>query len=644
MSSSSKPSSSASVLDVPPYNLDRDPLSVRIRSTTGLLGDGTTTISTATTTVVASDDNTDSKIAEQYLEEDKEEEFIQSMEDVASDAIEKADRIDEQRQRHEQREEAIQQHSPAHELHRQDEEKTKRIYAEEDARVKHDLEPQRQESERLDQWLAEESARLQAEEDLRLEKALEQQQQPQQQDGVTKVVYNGEDDTTRDATTASMNGLPIGGTRSSLPPVSSSLSSFRSRLIVLYSPTTGSLQQRTQQDRAITILTAHGLGLNINGDNEEDEEVKWIDGADPMQREMRSALFEISGLRGQYPQFFRQTTYSTKAGNNSNDNDNKTTTVFLGDYDWLDYLNESGTLSKQTLVVGGVGTSTGSESKTTETTAAGVEVEQQPKTLPLSSSNGVQGGGGGGGTLNWTAPPKVTEHDGKSFVVLMSTYGSNIQQKTNQDRLKTILASNGVVALEIDASHPDNKELRNELFTLSGIRGNFPQVFVEDGDFNYTFVGGFDDLEALNDAGTLMTVLKDTSEDDQGGVEGVERVEYMVDEDDYGRGGVDRDMPPPSLASATSSDGWFDTSEELHENVSVDTEVEDDIFLEVDEASTTRSVEIQIVSDQAPGHGDLDGGGNKKKPILHSGVFTPQVGLAAAAIVAGIAVWMSRGR
>lgn len=114
------------------------------------------------------------------------------------------------------------------------------------------------------------------------------------------------------------------------------------------------------------------------------------------------------------------------------------------------------------------------------------------------------------------------------------------------------------------------------------------------------------------------------------------------DEEDDAHGGVDRDIPPPSLASATSSDGWFDTFDELQDSASVDSMVEDETMQEADETSTTRSADIQIVSDQAPGHGDLDG--KKKKPILPSGIFTPQVGLAAAAVVAGIAVWMSRGR
>ena len=110
----------------------------------------------------------------------------------------------------------------------------------------------------------------------------------------------------------------------------------QSKFIVLISSATVVTQQRTHQDRAQTILTGKKLWTS-NGES-SDECVEIVDGSDQTQKDKRSLLFGISGLRGKYPQFFLQESHS--------DNSIK----FLGDYEWLEDQNEMGLLSKDALL------------------------------------------------------------------------------------------------------------------------------------------------------------------------------------------------------------------------------------------------------------------------------------------------------
>jgi len=60
---------------------------------------------------------------------------------------------------------------------------------------------------------------------------------------------------------------------------------------------------------------------------------KLVDGADAKERLRRNALFEISGMRGQYPQFF--------VANESGE------IKFLGGFDDLEMWNDCATLQEQ---------------------------------------------------------------------------------------------------------------------------------------------------------------------------------------------------------------------------------------------------------------------------------------------------------
>ena len=168
-------------------------------------------------------------------------------------------------------------------------------------------------------------------------------------------------------------------------------------------------------------------------------------------------------------------------------------------------------------------------------------------------------------------------------ILLVSGYGETIQQRTNQNRARTILngainaslsssSSQEEIAIkEIDATDPSNKELRTELFQVSGIRGDYPQIFIRHDEeqaekgsvsatntsmIGYKFVGGFAELEAYNDYGSLLKTILLQEDGDYEGVEndaneisGTGAIHHGGDCDDGNRGG------PPDDANKIAAVG-----------------------------------------------------------------------------------------
>ena len=46
----------------------------------------------------------------------------------------------------------------------------------------------------------------------------------------------------------------------------------------------------------------------------------------------------------------------------------------------------------------------------------------------------------------------------------------------------------------IDGADAKNKEIRNELFGISSVRGNYPQTFLKNSDGTTSFIGDYDAL------------------------------------------------------------------------------------------------------------------------------------------------------
>ena len=56
------------------------------------------------------------------------------------------------------------------------------------------------------------------------------------------------------------------------------------------------------------------------------------------------------------------------------------------------------------------------------------------------------------------------------------------------------MESKKVNFFEVDGSDAEQKELRSTLFNLSGLRGKYPQVFLQDAGGQYSFVADWDEF------------------------------------------------------------------------------------------------------------------------------------------------------
>jgi hypothetical protein len=95
----------------------------------------------------------------------------------------------------------------------------------------------------------------------------------------------------------------------------------------------------------------------------------------------------------------------------------------------------------------------------------------------------------------------------RRMVVLITGTPINRVQQTNQERSMIIVHSNGIDADFVDGAASDMREIRDSLFGVSGITGNYPQFFLVDDDGMTEFFGLFQDIEELNDAGELKSTF-----------------------------------------------------------------------------------------------------------------------------------------
>mgnify|MGYP000494414828 CR=1 FL=1 len=87
--------------------------------------------------------------------------------------------------------------------------------------------------------------------------------------------------------------------------------------------------------------------------------------------------------------------------------------------------------------------------------------------------------------------------------MLMSSSGFGGQTK-KQERAMAMLQSQSIEPELMDGSDPTNREQQNQLFEMSGMRGNHSQFFLKEQDGKMYFVGDFDTIERCNDAGYLL--------------------------------------------------------------------------------------------------------------------------------------------
>jgi len=78
-------------------------------------------------------------------------------------------------------------------------------------------------------------------------------------------------------------------------------------------------------------------------------------------------------------------------------------------------------------------------------------------------------------------------------IVLVTSSSFSAEQKNNIHSLNALFDAKKIKREEIDGALEENVEKRNQLFGISGVRGTYPQVFLEEDD-EITFVGLFDQI------------------------------------------------------------------------------------------------------------------------------------------------------
>jgi hypothetical protein len=104
----------------------------------------------------------------------------------------------------------------------------------------------------------------------------------------------------------------------------------------------------------------------------------------------------------------------------------------------------------------------------------------------------------------------ATLGDGRTLILLVSKSSGNPSQNANTSRLKIMLDGLGLPPDEIDEVDGGDvvqKERRNSLFEISGKRAQYPQILMREADGTTNFIGDFDELQFLNESGTLGQTL-----------------------------------------------------------------------------------------------------------------------------------------
>ena len=86
------------------------------------------------------------------------------------------------------------------------------------------------------------------------------------------------------------------------------------------------------------------------------------------------------------------------------------------------------------------------------------------------------------------------------IVMLFSTISE--QQRGHSKQMGALLKAHKLDVLEIDGSDAAQKDLRDRLFGISGLRGKYPQCFIKRLD-HYEFVGLWDKVEELGECESL---------------------------------------------------------------------------------------------------------------------------------------------
>jgi hypothetical protein len=97
--------------------------------------------------------------------------------------------------------------------------------------------------------------------------------------------------------------------------------------------------------------------------------------------------------------------------------------------------------------------------------------------------------------------------EGEGVAIFLFSGLSNDQiQTVNTRRLESALESKKVVFQKVNGSDPAEKDFRDKLFGVSGVRGKYPQLFIQHGEgesATYEFIGLWEQIESLLDCDDL---------------------------------------------------------------------------------------------------------------------------------------------
>ncbi|KAE8983344.1 hypothetical protein PF005_g22604 [Phytophthora fragariae] len=98
----------------------------------------------------------------------------------------------------------------------------------------------------------------------------------------------------------------------------------------------------------------------------------------------------------------------------------------------------------------------------------------------------------------------------KTCVVLTSSMVSITEQKYAVQHLKQLLDGNRITYTEVDCSLEENRDTRDRYFQASGIRANYPQVFLQDPEGkDIQYIGSFKEIQEFNEMNDLpVEILK----------------------------------------------------------------------------------------------------------------------------------------
>lgn len=101
------------------------------------------------------------------------------------------------------------------------------------------------------------------------------------------------------------------------------------------------------------------------------------------------------------------------------------------------------------------------------------------------------------------------ESGGKKVVLLVSSMSASAAVVTQQNRARMMLSACKVKFEELECTDAANRDRRNHYWGISGKRAVYPQLFIDE-----EFIGDYDMLDDLNEAGTLKEKLAGADEVD----------------------------------------------------------------------------------------------------------------------------------